>query len=46
MKILDNIEMKRVDGGANGILIGTVVAVIVSFISGILSGYSNPKKCN
>lgn len=46
MRELEKEEMKNIDGGASATLITTVVAGIVIFITGILSGYSNPQKCN
>lgn len=46
MKKLTDEEMISVKGGANFATIGTVFSVIVSFISGIISGYFNPVKCN
>lgn len=46
MKELNNKEMMLVEGGANWLVVGSIVAGLISFISGILSGYSNPVKCN
>lgn len=46
MKKLSKEEMQNIDGGANPILIVSVVTGIVTFLTGILSGYTNPKKCN
>lgn len=46
MKKLNAEEMISVEGGANWITIGTIIAGIVSFVSGLISGYSNPVKCN
>lgn len=46
MKLLNEVELKQVNGGIGiGWLIGGIVAGI-TFISGILSGYTNPTKCN
>lgn len=39
-------EMKKIEGGANGILITSIITAVVTFITGILHGYSNPKNCN
>lgn len=39
-------EMKIIDGGANGLFVGSVIGVVVTFIVGVLHGYSNPKTCN
>lgn len=46
MKELDKVAMKNIEGGANPILITGIVTAIVAFISGILNGVANPKKCN
>ena len=46
MKRLSNEEMLNVEGGANSLLIVTVISGIVTFVTGILHGYSKPKKCN
>lgn len=46
MKKLEKEELLLVEGGANPILIGSVVGVIVTFVVGLLHGYSNPKSCN
>ena len=46
MQELTKSEMQKINCGASAVLIGTVVTAIIAFVSGILSGYSNPKKCN
>ena len=46
MREIKKDEMKMVDGGTNGIFIGTIIGVVVTFVVGILHGYSNPKTCN
>ena len=46
MRELKHVEMVNVCGGANGIVIGTIISVIVTFVVGVLHGYSNPKSCN
>lgn len=46
MQELTKNEMKKINGGASAVLIGTIVTVIIAFVSGVLNGYSNPKKCN
>ena len=45
MELTDN-EMKEINGG--GITWGTVAVGggIIAFIIGIVSGYTNPSKCN
>ncbi len=39
-------EMIEVNGGANPVIISAIVAGVVTFVIGLLEGYSNPKKCN
>ncbi len=50
MKELEKEEMLKVEGGANGLLIAGIVsaavAAVVTFVTGLLHGYSNPKECN
>lgn len=46
MREIKKEEMKMVDGGTNGIFVGSVIGLIVTFIVGVLYGYSNPKTCN
>lgn len=46
MREINKGEMKMVDGGANGIFIGSIIGVIITFVVGVLHGYSNPKTCN
>ena len=46
MREINDKEMLRVDGGANPVLISSIVGVIVTFVVGLLHGYSNPKNCN
>lgn len=46
MKTLTNEEMKKIDGGASSLLIVSVVAGLITLVTGILDGYSKPKKCN
>ena len=41
MKELDVTTMKNIEGGADPILITGI-----AFVSGILNGIANPKKCN
>lgn len=47
MKVLNEQEMLECNGGAklSAGVVGLVVG-IVSFILGIIDGYTNPKKCN
>lgn len=46
MRKLENEEMLNVDGGANGILITSIVTAVITFLVGAFYGYSNPKSCN
>lgn len=46
MREISKEEMMKVDGGANAILITSIIGVIATFVVGVLSGYSNPQKCN
>lgn len=39
-------EMLNVNGGANAILIASIIGTIITFVVGTLKGYSNPEKCN
>lgn len=39
-------EMILVDGGANPVLITSIVTAVVTFLVGAFYGYSNPKSCN
>ena len=39
-------DMLNINGGANAILITTIIGTIITFIVGTLKGYSNPEKCN
>jgi len=46
MKELKKEEMIRVEGGANGIIITSVVTALITFVIGVFHGYANPKICN
>ena len=39
-------EMKKVEGGMSEIAIAGIVTGVITFVIGVLSGYSNPVKCN
>lgn len=46
MKELKKDEMLKVDGGASATLVASIIGIIVTFVVGVLHGYSNPKNCN
>jgi len=46
MREIKKDEMFLVDGGANPILVTSIVAAVVTFLVGTFYGYSNPKSCN
>lgn len=46
MKELNKNELMKIDGGSSTVLIVSVIAGFINFVTGILSGYSNPQKCN
>lgn len=46
MREIKKDEMIRIEGGADPVLVTSIVGVIVTLVIGILHGYSNPKKCN
>ncbi len=45
---INEFELSKVRGGAVGtaILIGIGVVALIVFISGIISGYTNPEECH
>ena len=46
MHELKNEEMQAISGGADPLIITAAITGIITFITGILQGYSNPRKCN
>ena len=46
MREINKKEMLSIEGGADPVLVTAIVSAIVTFIVGIFSGYSNPKRCN
>ena len=46
MRELKTEEMKEINGGVNTVVLGGVISAVITFISGLLYGYSNPKKCS
>jgi bacteriocin-like protein len=45
MKILNDNEMKKIEGGVNWIVV-TITTGAISFLIGVVDGLVNPKKCN
>lgn len=45
MKELTSLEMKKIEGGVNWVLV-TFVSGALSFVIGVIDGIINPKKCN
>lgn len=45
MSEVSNIELEAVTGGASSFSIGMVVTAIVIFVSGIISGITDPRGC-
>ena len=45
---LNEIELNKIRGGAVGttILIGIGVVALIVFLSGVISGYTNPEECH
>lgn len=48
MKKLTNNEMKRINGGATITVaaLGIGISIIISFLVGVISGFTNPEPCN
>ena len=48
MTRLNELEMNNIRGGAVGtvILIGIGVVALIVFLSGVISGYTNPEECH
>jgi len=46
MREIKKEEMTLVEGGADPVLITSIVSAIIIFLVGALHGYSNPKSCN
>ena len=45
IKLSDN-ELMDITGGSSKLSMTLIVGGLIAFISGILDGYMNPKKCN
>lgn len=46
MRELREEEMFLIEGGANTIVVTSVIAAVITFFVGIFHGYANPKGCN
>lgn len=46
MREINKEEMKKIEGGANPLIVTSIVTAIITFVVGIFYGYSNPKTCN
>lgn len=47
MREIKKEEMVRIEGGgADPILVTSIVAAIITFLVGTFHGYANPKSCN
>ena len=46
MKKIKNEDLKEINGGVFSIGLAIAISAIVSFVSGIISGISNPEPCN
>lgn len=44
--MLDNIELKEVNGGASKWIAAGIVGGVVTFIIGLVDGYLRPLRCN
>ncbi len=45
MRELRNEEMKNIDGGADPVVVTSVIGVVVTFLIGVFHGYFNPESC-
>lgn len=45
MKKLNSNELEKINGGFSWAL-AVGIAAVITFITGLLEGYSNPKECN
>lgn len=46
MRELNKCELINTSGGVSSTFVASAIAVVVTFVIGALSGYSNPTKCN
>lgn len=45
MKELRKEEMKRVEAGADPLVVTGIVGVVITFLIGVFHGYTNPESC-
>ena len=45
MKKLSDYEMKKIEGGADPVVVTSIIGVVVTFLIGLFHGYSNPESC-
>lgn len=46
MKKINDIELKKINGGAINWGLAAGISAIASFLIGVIDGLINPKKCN
>ena len=44
MEILEKEKLEKINGGS--VWTGIAIAVIIVFLSGVLEGFTNPRRCN
>lgn len=45
MKRLNTEEMKKIEGGADPVVVSSIIGIVVTFLIGVFHGYSNPDVC-
>ena len=45
MQKLKEEEMKRVEGGADPVVVTSIIGAVITFLIGVFHGYSNPEAC-
>ncbi len=46
IKNIDDKTMEKITGGASAAGIALIITAVVVFISGLISGYTNPERCD
>ncbi len=46
MTLLDDNQLVNIKGGGISVAVATFITAAIIFISGLISGYTNPTKCN